>query len=103
MCETAHECVRLLVNVYCLFAAAPEKHAVVEGLYRLFRQIVPPQEAADDRVFEQARHCWAYLFNRALSGMINCSGYLSVGPIEKRFILCDLSVRWKDWLVKPCF
>ncbi|XP_072047053.1 uncharacterized protein [Amphiura filiformis] len=38
-----------------------EQVAIVEGLYFLFRRILPSNEVQDNKVFEHSALCWAYL------------------------------------------
>ena len=51
-----------------LFSSTPPKIAIFEGLYVLFRELLPrPGQRTEEKpiddidVFEYSSHCWAYL------------------------------------------
>ncbi len=57
-----------MLNLYCVYFQI----AIVEGLYYLFRELLPSlTKRSDDRiiedidVFEYAPVCWAYLLSQA--------------------------------------
>ncbi|KAK0153054.1 putative bifunctional E2/E3 enzyme R795 [Merluccius polli] len=62
-----------------------QKIAIVEGLYMLFRELLPrPGQRAEEKpiedtdVFEYATHCWAYLISTAKTESLEYENYATV-------------------------